>query len=347
MVTDGESSKFDTYVIAEAGVNHDGDLGKARELVYAAREGGANAVKFQTWLPGELTGRFSRNVAYIEETLRPNEDRAGLSERLRLPLENFIELSVLASDLGLDFLSTPDGFESLGFLVHEVGIGAIKVGSTELNHLQFLRAVGECHLPVILSTGLGTLSEVEEALDTLVNAGGQDLKVTLMQCTSEYPAPDDEMNLRVLETYRHSFGVPVGLSDHSTGVLAPALAVALGASVIEKHITLSRRDEGPDHATSLEVEEFREMMALVRRSEALLGQARKRPTASEERNRVGIRRGLVAAHNLPMGTVLCEEDLACKRPALGLLPKELGLAIGRTTRRALLADEPVGWSDLC
>ena len=336
-----------TYVIAEAGVNHNGDVGKARELVHAALETGADAVKFQTWLPGELTGRFSLPIGYIEEALRPNEDRSSLSERLRLPLEDFLSLASLAADVGIDFLSTPDGFGSLKFLIEEVGMEAIKVGSSELNHLQFLRAVGAHGLPVLLSTGLGNLAEVEEALYTLRSAGGEELSVTLMQCTSEYPAPDHELNLRVLQTYRSAFDVAVGLSDHSSGILAPAIAVGLGACVVEKHLTLDRMDEGPDHFASLDVPKFIEMVELIRHSETLCGSSRKEPTESERRNRVGIRRGLVAARDLPAGVVLGYEDLACKRPALGLLPKELDLAVGKTLRRALVADEPISWFDLC
>jgi len=334
------------YIISEAGVNHNGDLVLAKQLIEVAKKSGADAVKFQTWKPGELTGRFAIKVSYLEKSTPEDESRFELSKRLCLSFDVFRELKLHCENIGIQFLSTPDGFESLDFLVDDLNMPMIKVGSTELNHLPFLKAVGKKHRPVILSTGIGTLAEVESALTALRSGGGIDLPITILQCTSQYPAPPDEMNLRVLETYAQAFNLPVGLSDHSSGMVASIAAVALGASVIEKHFTLDRKMEGPDHAASLMPNELGEFIEAINRVVLMLGSKVKAPTLSEQENMTGIRRSVVAARDIKLGSILCLSDLICKRPGTGISPPYIDFLVGHTLTRSLMEDEPIQWQDI-
>lgn len=332
------------FLIAEAGVNHDGDEGMAMRLVEAAAAAKADAVKFQTWKPGEITGRFAYKVDYIKETTSASESRYELSKRLALPFEVFRRLQAHAKECGILFLSTPDGHESLDFLADELAMPIIKVGSTEVTHPQLLEHVGRKKRPVILSTGLSDLPEVREAVASLRRGGAVD--ITVLQCTSQYPAPDEEMNLRAMVSLREALGLPVGLSDHSTGSVAAIAAVALGASVVEKHFTHDRSAPGPDHKASLDPAELAEFVRSVRRAEAMLGDGIKKPTPSELRNRDGIRRSVVAARDLPAGTLLERAMLACKRPGGAVAPRDLDQLVGKRLKRALSEDEPVRWESV-
>ena len=275
------------YIIAEAGVNHNGDINLAKKLIDVAFNSGADAVKFQTWRPGELTGEFSFKVDYLDKHIPESESRFELSKRLCLPYDAFRKLKLYSEKVGIQFLSTPDGFESLNFLVDELGMPIIKIGSTELNHILFLEAVGKKGLPVILSTGLGSLDEVSLAIKALQRGGGDKLPITILQCTSEYPAPPDEMNINVIKTYKNSFNLPVGLSDHSSGMEAAIASVALGSSVIEKHFTIDREMDGPDHAASLNPSELKEFVKVLRRVEIMLGDDKKYPTKSVQKYHTG------------------------------------------------------------
>ncbi|SIO48591.1 N-acetylneuraminate synthase [Rhodovulum sp. ES.010] len=330
--------------IAEAGVNHDGDPAAAMRLVEAAAHAGADIVKFQTWLPGEITGRFTDKVGYMQASTEAAESRYELSARLALPYDAHFGLKERADALGITFLSTPDGFQSLDFLVDRVGIPVIKVGSTEITHLSFLHAIGAKRLPVILSTGLSTLGEVDKALAALREGGATD--ITILHCTSEYPAPDAEMNLRAMETLRDAFGLPVGLSDHSLGPEAAIAATAMGASVIEKHFTLDRKPSGPDHNASMTADEMAHLIGSIRKVRTMLGDGVKTPTPSELANSDGIRRSVVAAHAIPAGTRLDQGMLTCKRPGGGIAPEHLDTCLGFAVNRDLQEDEPLHWEDL-
>ena len=334
------------YIIAEAGVNHNGDINLAKELIDVAYESGADAVKFQTWKPGELTGEFSFKVNYLEKHTPESESRFELSKKLCLSYDEFRELKIYCDKVGIQFLSTPDGFESLNFLVDELDIPIIKIGSTELNHILFLEAVGKKNRPVILSTGLGTLEEVHLAVNALRRGGGKDLAITILQCTSEYPAPPDEMNINVIKTFLKTFNLPVGLSDHSFGLEAAIAAVTLGSSVVEKHFTLDREMEGPDHAASLTPIELKEFVSVLRRVKIMLGDGIKAPTKTEIKNIEGIRRSVVANTNLRAGSILQMKDLICKRPGTGISPAEIQLLIGSKLKRDLIEDEPITWEDI-
>ena len=334
------------YIIAEAGVNHNGDINLAKELIDVAYESGADAVKFQTWKPGELTGEFSFKVNYLEKHTPESESRFELSKKLCLSYDEFRELKLYCDKVGIQFLSTPDGFESLNFLVDELDIPIIKIGSTELNHILFLEAVGKKNRPVILSTGLGTLEEVHLAVNALRRGGGKDLPITILQCTSEYPAPPDEMNINVIKTFLKTFNLPVGLSDHSFGLEAAIAAVTLGSSVVEKHFTLDREMKGPDHAASLTPIELKEFVSVLRRVKIMLGDGIKVPTKTEIKNIEGIRRSVVANTNLKAGSILQMKDLICKRPGTGISPAEIQLLVGSKLKRDFIKDEPITWEDI-
>jgi N-acetylneuraminate synthase/N,N'-diacetyllegionaminate synthase len=332
------------FIIAEAGVNHNGSVELAKRLIDVAAEAGVDAVKFQTWRSGEITGRFAFKVDYLTETTDASESRFELSNRLALPYPAFRELKQYTENLGIQFMSTPDGFDSLAFLVGELDMSVIKVGSTEVTHLQYLEAIGRTQRPVILSTGLSTLGEVETAIETLRRGGSKD--ISLLHCTSEYPAPDIDMNLRAIVTLREAFGLRVGLSDHSLGIEASIAAVAMGANIIEKHFTLDNAMVGPDHKASLDPAALNQLAISIRRTEAMLGDGIKRPTQSELANINGIRRGVVAARHIPAGTRLTADMITCKRPGGGIEPSQLPYIMGFVVNRDLAEDEPLQWRDL-
>ena len=332
------------FFIAEAGVNHNGDVGLAKELVDAAAEAKADAVKFQTWKPGELTGKFAFKVGYLEETTDNAESRYELSNRLALPYDDFREIKAYADKRGILFLSTPDGFESLDFLVNELDMPYIKVGSTEVTHVQFLEAVGKMQRPVILSTGLSNLNEIEKAVAAVMRHAAPPLAV--LQCTSEYPAPDEEINVLAMKTIADALSLPVGFSDHSRGMTAAIMAATMGAQVIEKHFTLDKKMQGPDHLASMEPQELSTLISAVKSVVTLMGNGVKTPTPSELRNMTGIRRSVVAAEAIPAGTVLTSAMLTCKRPGTGILPEDLDSIVGKKTTRDLADDEPLSWNDV-
>ncbi len=330
-------------IVAEAGVNHNGDVGTAKKLCDLALECKCDAVKFQTWKPGEVTGRFAVKVQYIKET-SGDESRYDLSRRLCLPYDAFREIKAHCDRIGITFLSTPDGFESLAFLVDELDVPAIKVASTEITHPAYIEDVAKRHRPTLLSTGMSTLGEVEACVEIFRRHGHDAL--TLLHCTSQYPAFHAEVNLRAMVTMRNAFQVPVGFSDHTVGSQASIAAVALGAQVIEKHFTLDKNMPGPDHRASASQDELAELVRSIRIAEAVLGDGVKRPTASERENIPGVRRGVVAARALAKGTVLKASMLTAKRPFTGILPAQSGLLVGRTLQRDLEEDEPVRWEDV-
>ena len=333
------------FVIAEAGVNHNGSLELARQLVDVAAEAGADAIKFQLFRAEAVVGPGSPKARYQLE----GDDRASQLEMLKaleLRPEWLPELRDRADRYGLEFLCTPFDEESLDLLVR-VGVPAVKVGSGELTNLPFLERVGATGLPVILSTGMATLAEVRDAVDALEGAGrGRRVGLVLLHCVSSYPAEPRDCNLRAMATLVEAFGVPVGFSDHTQGWEIAVAAVALGASVLEKHLTLDRSLPGPDHRASLEPAEFRAMVWALRSVESALGDGVKRPMPSEADVARVTRRSVVAARPLQRGTVLTRDMLAIKRPGTGIPPAELPKLVGRVLLRDLAADEVIGWEDV-
>ena len=325
-----------TVVIAEAGVNHNGDLALARRLVEAAAAAGADAVKFQTFRAANLASTEAPKAAYQQTNDGAGSQRQML-ERLELSPEKHHELAAHCRQCGIAFLSTAFGLAELELLL-QLGIGAIKVPSGEITHRPLLEAMAAAAasrcLPVYLSTGMSNLGEVEAALQLFLEAGLPRQQITLLQCLSAYPAPEEQINLRALGTLAAAFGCPVGFSDHTLGLTAPVAAVALGAVVIEKHLTLDTYMSGPDHRASLEPQPFAAMVAAIRSCERMLGDGRKQPQPAELNPRQVARRSLRAARPIPAGRPFTLEDLICQRPADGLSPMLYPQLLGRPAGRS-------------
>jgi N,N'-diacetyllegionaminate synthase len=328
------------FVIAEIGVNHNGDLELARRMVRAARDAGADCVKFQTFRAERVASTAAPKAPYQLRTTDTAESQVEMLRRLELPEVEHRALLELCDELGLVFMSSPYSVDDLEFLV-DLGVPAIKIASALLVEPAMVRAAGRSGLPTIVSTGLATLDEVTEAVGTYRDAGGRDL--ILLQCTTDYPAAVADANLRAMATLRDEFNVPVGYSDHTAGFAVVVAAVALGACVIEKHFTTDRSLPGPDQAASADPSEFQTMVGAARDAAAALGHAEKAPTASERSNIAAMRRGLVAGVDIPAGTVLTEAMLATKRPATGIAPREIDVVIGSRARTTIAADTVLTW----
>jgi N-acetylneuraminate synthase len=327
-------------VIAEAGVNHGGDLGRARELVAMAAEAGADVVKFQTFVTGRSITRGAPKAAYQVATTGGEESQYEMVRRLELSRADHEVLVEDCRRLGIEFLSTAFDAESFDLLV-ELGIRRVKVASGELTNLPLLRRFAAAGLPMLVSTGMADLDEVAAALDAIEAAGTSRERVALLHCTTEYPAPFDEVNLRAMRTLADRFGTAVGYSDHTTGIAIPTAAVALGATVVEKHVTLDRSLPGPDHRASLEPAELSAMIAAIRAVEAALGDGVKAPTPSELRNRAIARKSLVAARPIRAGETFGPDNLDAKRPGTGLSPMRWDEIVGRRATRDYAPDEMI------
>lgn len=316
------------FIIAEAGINHNGNIRLAEKLIRAAKKSNADAVKFQTFK--------------TENFVNPRNYQFKLFKRLELREKDWARLFDLATDLNIIFLSTPFDEESVD-LLDELGIPAFKVASGDLTHLPLLEFIAKKKKPMIVSTGMGTLDEIKDALKVIFPFNKQ---VCLMHCVSNYPADLDEMNLRSIETLKKTFNLPVGLSDHSVSSLLPLVAVGLGANLIEKHFTLSKNLAGPDHKFSLEPSEFAEVVKNVRMVEKSLGDGKKMPTKSEIKIRKLARRSIAAKNTIQKGSVIKKSDLKIVRPNIGIEPKFMKDVIGKTVKKTLKKDEFIKWDAL-
>jgi N,N'-diacetyllegionaminate synthase len=332
-----------TFIIAEAGVNHNGSLGLAIQLIDAAKASGADAVKFQTFRADLLVTRSAHKAAYQDRTTGKKESQFEMLRRLELDAEAHERLIEHCTEIGIQFLSSPFDLQSADLLA-AMNLRIFKIPSGEITNVPFLKHIARKGKPIILSTGMSTLGEVEEAIHVLQEAGAQEL--TLLHCVTEYPAPYDEVNLRAMRTLRQAFGLPVGYSDHTPGIEIAVAAVALGAVVIEKHFTIDRSFPGPDHAASLEPAELQQMVTSIRHVEVALGTGIKKPAKCEELNISVARKSVVAARELPAGHKLEEADMDIKRPGNGLAPKSLPSLVGRTLRVGLAEDETIRWDHL-
>lgn len=319
------------YIIAEAGVNHDGDFDQARRLIDAAAEAGADAVKFQTWQT-ELICRPGAATAAYQQEATGAADQFTMLKGLELPYAWHAPLRDHAAAIGIQFLSTPDEIVSARFLAG-LGLPLLKIGSAELDNLPLLAGVGALGLPLLLSTGMGELHEVATAVDTLRASGCPGF--ALFHCVSDYPAPLAQMNVRAIATLRRAFGVPVGLSDHFPGVEAALAAVGVGMDIWEKHFTTDRNRSGPDHRMSLEPAELKAQIHAVRAAESALGDGRKVPQAAELPTRAVVRKRLCAARDLPAGHVLTTDDLTGLRAESGLPVSAWDTLLGRTLRQSV------------
>lgn len=329
------------YIIAEAGVNHNGDAGMARKLVEVAAMAGADAVKFQTFKADLLASRTARKADYQERSGSTGESQLEMLRKLELDASLHAVLVAECKARGVAFMSTPFDPESVE-LLRSLDMEIYKIPSGEITNLPHLRHIGGLGKQVILSTGMSDLGEIEDALHALEAAGTPRDRITVLHATTEYPAPMAEVNLRAMRTIAEAFGVTVGYSDHTVGIEVPVAAAALGARVIEKHFTLDRTLPGPDHAASLEPQELRAMITAIRNIEAALGDGRKGPTASERKNMTVARKSIVAFRPIRKGEVFSPENLTAKRPGTGLSPMRWDELIGRPADRDYQADEAVG-----
>ncbi len=317
------------FVIAEAGVNHNGELDLAFKLVDAAVAAGADAVKFQTFIASEVITANAAKAEYQKTTTGEQESQLEMVKRLELSFGDFRKLKIYCDDQGITFLSTPFDSKSVDFLAG-LGVVAFKISSGDLTNDPLLRHVAAQKRPVILSTGMSDLDEVRDALAVIKAAGNDD--VVLLQCVTNYPAAPEDINLRAMLSMQAAFDVNVGFSDHTLGIEVPLAAVALGACVIEKHFTLDKNFTGPDHRASLEPHEFKAMVCGIRKVEASLGNGHKGPAASEASNAAVARRSIVAARDISAGTMVTPAEIAFKRPGTGLPPRMADQLLGKTAR---------------
>lgn len=330
------------YIIAEAGVNHNGKLELAYQLIHAAKKAGADCVKFQTFKTEEIVTFHAPKAEYQLKVTSAEESQYDMLKRLELSKSDFALLKAECEKVGIDFMSTPYSFTDID-LLESIGVDQYKVASGQLTELAFLKALAEKKKRIILSTGMGTMAEVSEAIST-IRAIHDDLIV--LQCTTNYPSLIEEANVRAMISIREACKVRIGYSDHVVENHACYTAVALGAEVIEKHFTLDKTMEGPDHSCSLNPEEFEELVIGIRKIESALGDGLKVPSSSEVKNIYGMRRGVVAAIPIKKGEIIDKTKIGFKRPMEGVLPKDLHTIIGKKANKDLDSDSAINLSDI-
>lgn len=327
-----------TLIIAEAGVNHNGSLDLAKQLVASAAAAGADLVKFQSFITGKSISRQAPKAEYQKSTTGTDESQYEMVRKLELSRADHEELIEECRRHGIGFFSTAFDSNSFDMLV-ELGLNQVKIPSGELTNLPLLRYMTRLGMPVILSTGMAGLGDIEAALDVIEKSGTPRSLITLLHCTTEYPTPMEDVNLRAMLSLKSAFGVEVGYSDHTSGIEIPIAAVALGATVIEKHFTLDRTLPGPDHQASLEPQELKAMVDAIRNIERALGDGIKRPSASELKNKPIARKSLVASRPIRAGETFDADNLDTKRPGTGISPMRWDEVVGRTAPRDFAADE--------
>lgn len=327
-----------TFIIAEAGVNHNNNLELAKQMIDVAAEAGVDAVKFQTFKAEKLVSRFAPKADYQKETTDSDESQFDMIKKLELDSETHKILIDYCSQRGVTFLSTPFDLESIDNL-KELGISTWKIPSGEITNLPYLRKVAALKEDVILSTGMSSLGEIEKALNVLVEHGTDKSRITVLHCNTEYPTPFEDANLKAMLTIKEAFKVKVGYSDHTLGIELPIAAVALGATVIEKHFTLDKNMEGPDHKASLEPAELEAMVKAIRNVELALGSGVKMPSQSELKNIDIARKSIVANMNIKAGECFTSHNITVKRPGNGISPMDWDMVLGRKAIRDFQEDE--------
>ena len=328
------------FIIAEAGVNHNGSVEQAKKLIDAAKDAGADAVKFQTFNAEKVVIEKAEKAEYQKETTGGGT-QYGMLKNLELSEEDFNELADYAKKAGILFLSSPFDKKSVD-LLDGINVPAFKIASGEITNFPLLRYIAKKGKPIILSTGMSTLGEVEEALNVIRSEGAED--VILLHCVSDYPASIEDVNLRAMETLKQAFRIPVGFSDHTLGITMPIAAVAMGACVIEKHFTLDRTLPGPDHSFAIEPDELREMERGIREVEKARGGGIKEKSELEsEEMYIKARRSIHAKVNIPKGTKITRDMLIIKRPGYGIKPKFIDIVVGRDVKKDIKEDEWITW----
>ena len=318
-----------TLIIAEAGVNHNGSFELAKQLVDKAAEAGADIVKFQTCKAENVISRYADKAEYQKKTTGEADTQLDMVRKLMLTYEEYGQLKEYCEEKGIRFLSTAFDLPSVDYL-HSIGMGLWKIPSGEITNLPLLIKIAQLHEPIIMSTGMSALEEVGNAVKVLKDNGATD--ITLLHCTTEYPAPYEDVNLKAMDTMKEAFGLPVGYSDHTKGIEIPIAAVARGACVIEKHFTLDRNMEGPDHKASLEPQELAEMVRTIRNVEQAIGDGIKKVSASELKNQDIARKSIIAAKAIKAGETFTEENVTTKRPGSGIDPMRWFNLLGKTAK---------------
>lgn len=329
-----------TLIIAEAGVNHNGDIEIAKKLIVSAAEAGADVVKFQSFITGKSISITAPKAEYQKVATGTDETQFEMVKRLELSRSDHEILIEECRVNKIGFLSTAFDCESFDMLV-ELGLDMIKIPSGELTNLPFLRYITRLGKPVILSTGMAGLGDIENAIDVIETSGTPRGNITLLHCTTEYPTPMQDVNLKAMASMRDAFGVAVGYSDHTSGIEVPIAAVAMGAILIEKHFTLDRSMPGPDHKASIEPQELKAMVQAIRNIEIALGDGVKRPSIAEQKNKPIARKSLVASRPIRAGELLSSENVTAKRPGTGLSPMLWDQVIGRSAVRDFQTDEQI------
>lgn len=319
-------------------MNHNGSIEMARRLIDKAKKAQADYIKFQTFKAKTLVNRVARMAEYQHRNLGKEESQLEMLKRLELSFNDFDSLNVYCLKKDIRFLSTPFDLESIDFLI-SLGMDFMKIPSGEITNLPYLRKIAKTGIPVVMSTGMCSLGEIEDALSVLVKNGTAIEDITLLHCTTEYPTPMIDVNLHAMETLRSAFGTKVGYSDHTRGIEVPIAAVALGATMIEKHFTLDKTLVGPDHVASLDPGELKEMVEAIRNVEVAMGSSVKKVSSSEEKNIVIARKSIVASRPIKAGETLTEDCLTVKRPGSGISPMEWDKTLGRIAKRDFGEDE--------
>lgn len=328
-----------TIIIAEAGVNHNGSLSLAKELIDAAVEAGVDYIKFQTFNAKKLASKTAKTAEYQNRNTNGQEDsQLSMLEKLELSLEDHYELIKYCEYKGIRFFSTAFDLDSLHFLA-SLQLGLWKVPSGEITNYPYLREIAKTKEPVILSTGMSDINDIKNAIDALVSNGTPQSDITVLHCNTEYPTPMQDVNLRAMNSIKKEFGVSVGYSDHTLGIEVPIAAVALGATIIEKHFTLDRNMEGPDHQASLEPSELKQMVMAIRNIEKALGSEEKKVSDSELKNIAIARKSIVASQNIKKGDMFTENNLTVKRPGTGISPMMWNSILGNYASRDFTEDE--------
>lgn len=355
--------KKNTFIIAEAGVNHNGDVNLAHQLIDVAKDAKADAVKFQTFRADELVTPDAQKASYQKQNTDGNTTQLSMLQKLQLTEDAHLELQQHCNEIGIDFLSTPFDLISLAFLVEELEMQKIKISSGDITNGPLLHACAQLSSEIILSTGMSTVDEIQDALAVLAHgyssqqepcknafveafsseAGRDSLQqyVTLLHCTSQYPAPHNELNLNAIPYMQETFGLPVGYSDHSEGIVASISAVAIGAEIIEKHFTLDKNMDGPDHKASLMPEELQELVSSIRTVDVAMGKLEKTVQPSELETRKHVRKSIVASREIGVGEAITEDNITLKRPATGKSPMEYWEVVGEISEHKVHKDEHI------
>lgn len=324
------------FIIAEAGVNHNGDINLAKKLIDVAKESGADAVKFQTFISEKVVSRHATKAEYQYKYTQSKESQLEMVKKLELTFDEFVELSEYCRNKDIEFLSTAFDFDSIDFL-DSLDMRTWKIPSGDITNLPYLIKIAKLNKPVILSTGMSTMEDIRSAVNILKENDSGD--ITILHCTTEYPTPYGDVNLSSMSTIKKEFNVPVGYSDHTRGIEISIAAVAVGATVIEKHFTLDRNMEGPDHKASLEPDELKAMVSAIRNVEVAIGSGDKKPAESEKKNMAIARKSIIAKRNIIKGELFTEDNLTVKRPGNGISPMRWFEVIGQTAMRDFEEDE--------